>query len=63
MWAVRTIMRLCAKLEKKFGRTANELPIVFVGDQMLAGEMEIMEKLNPLLLEVQAKGGSLPSSY
>ena len=49
-----------SKLEKKFGRPANELPIVFVGDQMLAGEMEIMEKLNPLLLEVQAKGGASP---
>ena len=47
-----------AKLENKFGRTGNELPIVFVGDQMLSGEMEIMEKLNPLLLEVQAKGSS-----
>jgi thiol-disulfide isomerase/thioredoxin len=49
-----------AKLEKRFGRTGNELPIVFVGDQMLSGEMEIMEKLNPLLLEVQSKGGSAP---
>ena len=49
-----------SKLEKKFGRTGNELPIIFIGDQMLSGEMEIMEKLNPLLLEVQAKGGSSP---
>jgi len=49
-----------AKLEKKFGRSGSELPVVFVGDQMLSGEMEIMEKLNPLLLEVQAKGGSSP---
>jgi cytochrome c biogenesis protein CcdA len=49
-----------SKLEKKFGRTGNELPIVFIGDQMLSGEIEIMEKLNPLLLEVQAKGGSSP---
>ena len=48
------------KLEKKFGRTGNELPVVFIGDQMLSGEMEIMEKLNPLLLEVQAKGGASP---
>jgi thiol-disulfide isomerase/thioredoxin len=48
------------KLEKKFGRTGDELPIVFVGDQMLSGEMEVMEKLNPLLLEVQAKGGVSP---
>jgi thiol-disulfide isomerase/thioredoxin len=49
-----------AKLEKKFGRSGSELPVVFVGDQMLSGEMEVMEKLNPLLLDVQAKGG--PSS-
>ena len=49
-----------AKLEKKFGRSGSQLPVVFVGDQMLSGEMEIMEKLNPLLLEVQAKGGSSP---
>jgi len=48
------------KLEKKFSRTGNELPVVFVGDQILSGEMEIMEKLNPLLLEVQAKGGGSP---
>jgi len=49
-----------ARLEKKFGRSESELPAVFVGDQMLSGEMEVMEKLNPLLLEVQAKGGSSP---
>jgi thiol-disulfide isomerase/thioredoxin len=49
-----------AKLEKKFGRSGSELPVVFAGDQMLSGEMEVMEKLNPLLLEVQAKGGVSP---
>ena len=49
------------KLESKFSRSGNELPVIFIGDQMLSGEMEIMEKLNPLLLEAQAKGGaSLP---
>ena len=48
------------KLEKKFGRTGNELPIVFIGDQMLSGEKEVMERLNPLLLEVQSKGGISP---
>jgi thiol-disulfide isomerase/thioredoxin len=48
------------KLEKKFGRTGNELPIVFIGDQMLSGEKEVMERLNPLLLEVQSKGGLSP---
>jgi thiol-disulfide isomerase/thioredoxin len=48
------------KLEKKFGRAGGELPILFIGDHMLSGETEIMEKLNPLLLEAQAKGGASP---
>ena len=48
------------KLEKKAGRAGGELPTVFIGDQMLSGETEIMEKLNPLLLEAQAKGGVFP---
>ncbi len=48
------------KLEKRFGPTGNELPVVFIGNQMLSGEMAIMEKLNPLLLEAQAKGGVSP---
>ena len=47
--------------EKTFGRSGSELPVVFAGDQMLSGETEIMEKLNPLLLEVQAKGGPSPA--
>ena len=39
-----------------------ELPIIFIGDRLLSGEMEIMEKLNPLILEYQVKGGAtLPS--
>ena len=47
-----------SKLEKRFRRTANELPVTFIGDQLLSGETEIMEKLNPLLIEYQAKGGA-----
>ncbi|MCJ7748660.1 MAG: hypothetical protein MUP27_13065 [Desulfobacterales bacterium] len=48
-------------LEKRFNRRGEELPIVFIGDHLLSGELEIMEKLNPLLLEYQVKGGaSLP---
>jgi thiol-disulfide isomerase/thioredoxin len=50
------------QLEKKLNRRGQELPVVFIGDHLLSGEMEIMEKLNPLLLEYQGKGGvSLPS--
>ncbi len=44
------------KLEQKFGQGGNELPILFIGDQLLSGEKEIMEKLEPLLLEFQLKG-------
>ncbi|RPI99515.1 MAG: hypothetical protein EHM36_15880, partial [Deltaproteobacteria bacterium] len=47
-----------AKLEKRHGREGSELPVVFVGDQILAGEREIMERLNPLLFECQSKGGA-----
>ena len=47
-----------SKLEKRFSRTGNELPVVLIGDHLLSGEMEIMEKLNPLILEYQVKGGA-----
>jgi len=49
-----------AKLEKKFNRRGEELPIVFIGDQMLSGEREVMEKLDPLILEYQIRGESRP---
>ncbi len=45
------------KLEKQFGRTGDDFPVAFIGDQILAGEQEIMEKLDPLILEYQLKGG------
>ena len=46
------------KFESKFGRSGSELPVIFIGDQMLAGEMEIMERLNLLITEIQEKGGA-----
>ena len=33
-----------AKLEKTFNRRGHELPVIFIGDQMLSGDLEIMEK-------------------
>src|SRR4030067_2466912 len=45
-------------LEKKFKKSGEELPVVYIGDHLLSGEMEIMEQLNPLLLEYQVKGGA-----
>jgi thiol-disulfide isomerase/thioredoxin len=48
-----------SKLEKQFNRNESELPVVLIGDHLLSGESEIMEKLNPLLFEYQAKDGAL----
>jgi len=50
-----------AKLEKRFNRRGQELPVIFIGDQMLSGDQEIMEKLDPLILEYQMRGGLVPS--
>ena len=50
-----------AKLEKKFNRRGSELPVIFIGDQMLSGEREVMERLDPLILEYQMKGDLIPT--
>jgi hypothetical protein len=50
-----------AKLEKGFDRRGEELPVIFIGDQMLSGDQEIMAKLDPLILEYQMKGELVPS--
>jgi hypothetical protein len=51
-----------AKLEKKFNRRGQELPVIFIGDQMLSGDQEVMEKLDPLILDYQMKGDLAPSN-
>jgi len=50
-----------AKLEIRFQRKADELPVLFIGDQMLFGEREVMEKLDPLIIEYQMKGLLAPA--
>jgi thiol-disulfide isomerase/thioredoxin len=50
-----------ANLEKRFNKRGEELPVIFIGDQMLSGDQEIMEKLDPLILEYQMKGDLAPS--
>jgi len=50
-----------AKLEQKYNRRGSELPVIFIGDQMLSGEREVMEKLDPLILEYQIRGDPRPS--
>src|SRR4030043_2202374 len=49
-----------AKLEQKCNRRGSELPVIFIGDQMLSGEREVMERLDPLILEYQLKGDLAP---
>jgi cytochrome c biogenesis protein CcdA len=49
-----------AKLEQKYNRRGNELPVIFIGDQMFSGEQEVMEKLDPLILDYQLKGDLTP---
>jgi len=49
------------KLEKQFGRKGDELPILFIGDQMLSGQQEVTERLDPLILEYQMKEDLIPS--
>jgi hypothetical protein len=52
---------LLIKLEKHFNRKGDEFPIVFIGDQMLSGQQEVMERLDPLIMEYQLKGELAPS--
>lgn len=49
-----------AMLEQKYNSRGGELPIIFIGDQMLSGEREIMEKLDLLIIEYQMKGNLTP---
>jgi len=44
------------KLENRFNKKESELPVVLIGNHLLSGEREVMEKLTPLIIEYQAKG-------
>ncbi len=46
-----------SKLENRFGKKESDLPVLVIGNHLLSGEREVMEKLDPLILEYQAKGG------
>jgi hypothetical protein len=49
-------------LEQRLGKGGHEFPVLFIGDQLLSGEVEIREKLEPLILEFQMRGAvPLPS--
>jgi len=51
-----TFYESLVQIEKQFGRSGGELPVLIIGDQILSGEQDIMEKLEPLILEFQATG-------
>jgi len=51
-----TFYESLVQIEKQFGRSGGELPVLLIGDQILSGDQEIMEKLEPLILEFQARG-------
>ena len=48
---------LLDRLEKRFNRKGNELPVAFVEDHVLSGEKEIREELEILVLEHQIRQG------
>jgi hypothetical protein len=45
------------RLEKRFSRKGNELPVAFVEDHVLSGEKEIREELEILVLDHQIRQG------
>ncbi len=49
---------LLRALEQEYGRTGGDLPIVFVGDDVITGEEEIMETLESTILKYETLGGS-----
>jgi glutaredoxin len=44
------------RLEQNFGREGSEFPALFIGDQLLSGEAEIRERLEPFILEYLLRG-------
>jgi hypothetical protein len=48
---------LLDRLEKRFNRKGNDLPVAFVEDRILSGEKEIREELEILVLEHQIRQG------
>lgn len=46
-----------SKLENRFGKKESGLPVLLVGEHLLSGEREVMERLDVLLSEYQVKGG------
>lgn len=50
------ILKLFA-FEKKFGDTDNDVPVIFIGDQVVGGPEETREKLPQIVPEILVQGG------
>ena len=50
------ILKLFA-FEKKFGDTDNDVPVIFIGDQVVGGPEETREKLPQIVPEIPVQGG------
>jgi glutaredoxin len=49
---------LLLALEERYGQKERELPIIFVGDEVISGEEEISERLESTIAQYEASGGS-----
>ncbi len=49
--------QLLTELEEKYQDTDNELPVVFIGEDVLGGEKEVEENLEKLIIKYKEKGG------
>ena len=47
---------LLARFKRQFGWSGSELPAAFIGDQMLCGEQQILERLDLLIVEYHIRG-------
>jgi len=50
--------RKLTDLEKKYQDTDNEMPVVFIGAEVLGGEREVAEMLEPIIATYAAEGGT-----
>ena len=48
---------LLTALEEQYGKRDSELPVIFVGEDVIAGEAEIWETLGPTVAKYEALGG------
>jgi hypothetical protein len=50
--------RKLTDLEKEYHDTDNEMPVVFIGAEVLGGEQEVAAMLEPIIATYAAEGGT-----